>query len=149
MRLEEFMREHKVKDLKGMTGKLWHSYLEQIKWFDTRPPFAEHDKKKAAEFLREHNVEKVEELNHIQLIDFAIKCMDVLSSCSVQDLMLECWSHSIDQFPDKLDSLIIEAFNNNMRVRSGIIDSEGVFADSKEADKYKSGFVLEVVPFDD
>ncbi len=98
---------------------------------------------RANEYLKKHNVTRVEDLSHQQLIDFAFECMNLTSQASVGLCVNGGPGGHPDPYPAELDAAIIKAYKNGLSVRASFIINESC---NGPHDNYKSGLSISVGP---
>ncbi len=69
----------------------------------------------AEDFFKNHNVTRVEDLSHSQLVEFAQTCMDDLTKSSIH-FFLAGLDFEIKPLFGELDRAIIKAYNEGMSV---------------------------------
>ena len=78
------------------------------------------------QFFKRYGVSRVEELNHEELLLFAVECMDLFTRISVQFLLSGAFGVPIDPLPDETDAAIIEAYNTGCSFCVSYTMAEGV-----------------------
>ena len=90
----------------------------------------------AEQFFQEHGVTRIEELSHVELLEFAQECMDQFSSYSARILLSGAYGVSPDPMPKETDAAIIEAYNKGLSFVASYIDRESAFGPLENNERY-------------